>query len=366
MTQLKQDELSPDVLLIDPNNYRFQDIEGFVYAAEDRFHEESVQHRATQRLREEPGLLDLKKSILRNGFIPLERLVVRPYKYATKTSKWVVIEGNRRVAAVRWILDDHDAGAEVSASVLESIKKLPVVITEEDGPDQKIFRASLMGIRHVSGIAEWGGYQRAKLIAGMRDNLKLEPGNIAERLGLSTHEVNRRYRAFKALEQMQHDEEYGPYAQPHLYPLFHEAVSLPVVREWLDWNDDQNQFKNEDNLATFYGLLSPTTDDDDSEKDAKLKTYLQVRELRSILPKTEAKRLLLDPARSFQDALAVARQEELSHLWATDVSAAISALENMGVHELKSLTSEEIELLSKVMNLAKERLQDHENLSKHD
>jgi hypothetical protein len=52
-------------------------------------------------------------------------------------------------------------------------------------------------------------------------------------------------------------------------------------------------------------------------------------------------------------------------LWAADVSAAIGALENMGVHELKNLTADDMELLSKVINLAQERLQDHKNLSKH-
>lgn len=211
MADLRLDQLEQENLLLDPNNYRFQDLDDFVYAAESRCHEETVQSKTLQRIRADSSLLNLKKSILRNGFIEVERLVVRPYPHVE--DRWVVIEGNRRLAAVRWILDDYDAGAEISESVLGSIRKLPVAIAEEEGPDE-IFRASLMGIRHVSGIDEWGGYQRAKLIAVMRDGLGLEAGEVAERLGLSTHEVNRRYRAFKALEQMLDDEEYGEYAEP--------------------------------------------------------------------------------------------------------------------------------------------------------
>ena len=49
-----------------------------------------------------------------------------------------------------------------------------------------------MGIRHVGGIKQWGGYQRAKLIADLRDEHDLEPGDIAEKLALSVVEVNRR------------------------------------------------------------------------------------------------------------------------------------------------------------------------------
>jgi hypothetical protein len=74
-----------------------------------------------------------------------------------------------------------------------------------------------MGVRHVSGIDQWGGYQRAKLVVELRDDFKLEAGEVAERLGMSTHEVNRRYRAFKALQQMLQDEEYLDFAKPEMY-----------------------------------------------------------------------------------------------------------------------------------------------------
>src|SRR5262249_50655913 len=149
MISLHEAQLAPEVLLLDPNNYRFHDIDGFVYAAEERFHEDSVQKKAYQRIREEEGLQELKNSIMRNGYIPVERIVVRPYKHSP--DKWVVIEGNRRLAAITWILEDYDAGVPIGLAVSHSLKMLPVVIAEQDEPNE-IFRASLMGIRHVSGI----------------------------------------------------------------------------------------------------------------------------------------------------------------------------------------------------------------------
>ena len=56
--------------------------------------------------------------------------------------------------------------------------------------------------------------------------------------GISSREVARRYRASKALKQMEEDEEFSvSFAEPRLYVFFHEAVSQPKVREWLELND---------------------------------------------------------------------------------------------------------------------------------
>ena len=359
MPSPREENLSPTALLFDPNNYRFQDIDGFVIASEERFHEETVQAKANQRLRQDEGLQALKASILRNGYIGVERMVVRPCRHSG--GKWVVIEGNRRLAAVRWVLEDHDAGATIPPSILQTIRVLPAFIVEEESPDE-IFRASLMGIRHVSGIKEWGGYQRAKLVASMRDQLQLEAAEVAERLGMTAHEVNRRYRAFKAFQQMQEEEDYSEYAKPSMYPIFHEAVSIPNVRSWLGWEENSNEFVDAENRRHFYGLITPSQDEDENEVPPKITTYSNVRELRHVLDNPDAQRLLLDPTRSFHDAINVCNQEKLSHLWAAQVSAAIRSLETMVVKELKSIGQKDVELLKRLHKTVEERLQDHQSL----
>lgn len=361
MSTLRMDRIDQSKLLLDPNNYRFQDIENFVYAKEDRFHEDSVQERAMRRIRTESNLIDLKRSILRSGFMEVERLVVRPYPYIE--DRWVVIEGNRRLAAARWLLDDHEAGADVPDELIESIRELPVAIAEEHSSDE-VFRASLMGIRHVSGIDEWGGYQRAKLVAVMRDDLGLDTSDVAERLGLSATEVNRRYRAYKALQQMQNHEEYGEYAKPSLYPIFHEAVSLPVVKDWLEWNEETAEFQNEENVARFYKMLISREHDGSETIEPKIRGYMQVRELRRILPNSEARRLLLDEERPLEDALAAVKKEEFSRLWQSEVSNAIDALENMGIEELKRIDKHGLDLLSKLKDLLDVRFNDYYSLTK--
>lgn len=76
--QFREATLSHDSLLFDPNNYRYQDEVDFVDSAEDRFHEESVQAKAYNRLRGEESLVQLKQSILTNGFIPTGGSTVTP------------------------------------------------------------------------------------------------------------------------------------------------------------------------------------------------------------------------------------------------------------------------------------------------
>ncbi|MDE2980811.1 MAG: hypothetical protein OXU74_06415 [Gemmatimonadota bacterium] len=354
MPQLTPKHVPPDQLLLDPNNLRFQDSSGFLRAEEDRFAEPGVQASAYRRLKESEGLVDLKRSIMRNGYTPVEQIVVRPYP--PNPQKYIVIEGNRRTAAVRWILDDYGAGVGVAPEVLLSLQELPTVVAEQSGADEA-FRASLMGIRHVSGIKQWGGYQRASLIVMMRDELGLEASNVADRLGLSTHEVNRRYRAFKALRQLEGDEEFGEFAKATMYPLFHEAVSLPVVREWLEWKEETAAFEGDD-LHVFYELITPSQDDEGNRMEPKLVGFAQVRELRKILPKPEARRILLDAHRSLQEAITIAHQDELARSWMSDVSTAVTALERMGINELKKLSQDDQAILEKLRALADERLRD--------
>lgn len=349
---------APGDLLLDPNNFRFQDSPDFQFAAENRFHEQSVQDATFARLRERENLRDLKRSIMRNGYMPVEQIVTRPYD--SVPGKYLVIEGNRRTAAVRWILQDYDSGIPVPQTVLASLQKLPTYFAEDATTDQA-FRASLMGIRHVSGIKEWGGYQRARLIIMMRDDLGLEASEVAERLALTTHEVNRRYKALKTLQQLENDEDYGEHATASMYPIFHEAVSLPIVRDWLGWNEDSVAFEGRERRR-FYGLITPSRDDSGEYQDPKLANRSQVRELRNILSNREAKRILLDPDGSLQRAIAVAHQDELARSWRGDVNSAAVALHNMEIAQVKSLTADDLDLLAHLSDLVSERLADHKRL----
>jgi ParB-like nuclease domain. len=359
MNNLKDATLALQCLLLDPNNFRFQDAEDFVYADPKRFADSTVQSKAAERLRSE-SLLPLKNSILKNGFLPFERIVVTPYS----GGKYLVVDGNRRLAALRWIESDQNAGAAVSDAVLETLKAVPVVIVPNDDRDPAL-REALMGIRHVSGIKQWGGYQRAQLVATLKDKYKLESTEIAQRLGMSSNEVNRRYRAFQALRQMMEHDEFGDAARSTMYPIFHEAVSLPAVRDWLGWSEESSKFTKTDELTQFYGLISPGQSNEESEpSEAKIVSYSQIRELRAILDNNEARKILLDPSRTFVEAVAISKREEMANSWKAEIVEAVNALKSLGVLELKRATQDDIGLLGHLRDLANELLIDVGKLTK--
>lgn len=349
-----------DHLLLDPNNYRLQEITGFTPFPEDRFGLEQVQRTTLQRLQRE-ALKELRNSIVANGFLPIERIVVTPF--GDGGDRYLVIEGNRRVAALKTLKEQHEAGIELPARVVEVFSAVPCVIAAHDA-EFPYFKETLMGIRHVGGIRQWGGYQRAKLIADLRDLHHVEASDISDRLGLSTQEVNRRYRAFKALQQMQDNEEFGEYATPAMYPVFHEAIAIPGVRTWLGWNANSATFDNDEEVENFYRLITPRPAEDGGEERApKITSFSDVRELKHIVGNAEAQTYLLDPDKSLLDALAIARKDEMSRKWRSEVAEAKSALEKISAIEVRNFASEDVSAVQQLIDVARQVIEIHQSLN---
>ena len=355
-----------DQLLLDPNNYRFFDMDQYIKAQPNRAHESSVQQRAKDLviLDGKEELRALKESIEANGYVPVETLVIKPYEF--REGSFLVVEGNRRVTAMRWLKQDREAGSPVSEDLIKSFDKLPAIVLRGEDEATKNLQHVLMGLRHVSGIKQWGGYQRAKLVVEFVDDFGLNISEAAKQIGMSSHEASRRYRALKALEQMQNDEEFGTLVDPRMYRLFHEAISVVKVKNWLVWHDDKYKFTHAYNLEKFYKLLVPHTPEDEEEsgrtREAKIRTYLNVRDLRDILGNIEAQECLFDPDKSFDEALAVAKASTTPN-WTPRIQAASQTLMKMPTNTLKSLSQDEIHPLRELYDHLKETLTDWTKLT---
>ncbi|WP_422041852.1 hypothetical protein [Roseibium sp.] len=216
-----------------------------------------------------------------------------------------------------------------------------------------------MGIRHVGGIREWGGYQRAKLVADMRDKHHLDASSISDRIGLSVVEVNRRYRAFKSLEQMQEDENYGEHAGPHMYPLFHEAVSLPVVREWLGWDADQCIFTDAEQREIFYQLISPRIPEVGPQIPPKLKSFSDIRALKDVLVNADAKNNLFQLDSELVDAIAIVTRDKITRRWRHEINEAKAALQNIPALEVEAFEQEDTAAIEDLINVANRILAAH-------
>ncbi len=269
------------------------------------------------------------------------------------------------MAAIKWIIEDHASGVSYPEPVLSSLEEIPVIVFGDWQGDTDLRQAALLGIRHVSGPKAWGAYQAAQIIVEMKDIHGLPTQEVASRLGLRPTEVTRRYRAYRALEQMENHEEFGHYARPQLFALFHEAIANVPIKDWLGWNEQESRFDNAASLELFYGLISPSGDEDPQPR-AKITTYQEVRELRNIVGHPEAYRVLVDNSKSFMDALVIARQGELSKSWIQDIINALRALKAMGIEELKQLDQKSLQLLERLETLVKERISDYRRVSGED
>ncbi|CAN7218875.1 hypothetical protein LJR164_000788 [Phenylobacterium sp. LjRoot164] len=356
--------ITPSQLLLDPNNYRFHDVRGYKEVKQRaRYQELGVQDRALALLKETTAfdLGSLTDSIRTNGYIPVEQIVVSPYDNDENgNARFLVIEGNRRAASLKILLADNAAGAvDLSEKVKESLVEIQVVVLKANEDEIDSYQRTLMAIRHVAGIREWGPYQQAKLVVEMFEEDGATLGSVAQKIGISSREVARRYRASKALRQMEEDEEFSEHAEPRLYVFFHEAVSQPKVREWLGFNDESYKAENADARRLFFELLSPTEIDGEKRQPKLTSANQQVRQLKEIVSKGYALEVLADPDKTFEQAVQAAQADIVETdegVVERSLAGAISALRKPGLAYM--------EANERAKELWKELLSDVEKIKK--
>ncbi len=292
--KLKDRLVDLDELLLDANNYRLNfENEGKLYSDEET--ETPEIQKLTQRKLVKEQLSDLKESIIENGFLEVDRIVVRRSK---ASENFIVIEGNRRTAAFKALIGEHD-NAQINLST-ELIKKSHAInVVEIIGTETEIERyaATLMGIRHVSGPKKWPGIQSARLIYDLRTKGR-STKQIGALLGISSMDANRRLRGFLAYKQMREDEDFKNLVKTNHYTLLLEFLPTrnSVGKDWLGWDDDKLVFENEKHKKRLYTALTKPLDERNGKSeisnpdDARL--FLKALAIESLKIKLEKDTLL--------------------------------------------------------------------------
>lgn len=243
-----------DQLLLDPNNYRlaYNPLEPKI--SDEESTEAEVQDSILRKITKEK-LQDLKESILENGFLEIDRIVVRKLAIPDK-DLYLVVEGNRRTAALKSLVEEHNEGLiELPDSLLNKINRLNVVALKTDGAGDYInYASTLMGVRHVSGPKKWTGMQSAKLICDLfKQNMTAT--QIGGLLGISAIEANRRKRGYLAYIQMAKDPQYGSKVKNKHYTLLLEFLAKKSLHEWMQWTDEK-QIQNESAKRIIYSHIT--------------------------------------------------------------------------------------------------------------
>lgn len=119
------------------------------------------------------NVIELMGSIGEKGYFTAEPLLV--IKSSRLSDKYEVIEGNRRLAAVKLL--EHPSLATFKSRAIKDIvseakfspKELPVIIFPKRD-DILIY----LGYRHITGIKEWGPLAKAKYLESLQKTLKIK------------------------------------------------------------------------------------------------------------------------------------------------------------------------------------------------
>jgi hypothetical protein len=379
---LKPINLNINQIYLDPNNPRFLSPD-WEYISEDNITSTFIQEKTLDTMITNYGIDKLAANIRINGFLNMDRIVVKKIVIETPTTdtnieesgtnkvqhdKYVVLEGNRRISAIKIIHKELLTNSTIDSEVLESINELECL--EYVGSNSEaawIFQ----GLRHISGIADWPPFNKAKLLVDQMDSENLTLTEVGERFGISPFAAGQWMRGYKAYEQASKESDFSQELDMNIYPYFQEIFgrSSIGVRDWLEWDDTDMEFKNKLNLNEFIGWLYPKDEDNMDAFGKWDKRHLDGRDdLRTIsyLVKQAPKqfdefRRELKLENAYAKALAAKHDETISdatELTFTTLEKCIHSLDNVPARALRDAEVKQnlIDTCKKLIKIIKELL----------
>lgn len=193
---------------------------------------------------------ELVQSIAASGFFPHEALVV-----AKEDGKNIVIEGNRRLAAVKVLLNELVAKnngweiPKISQQIRSQLATLPVIVSSRE----ESWR--YLGFKHVNGPAKWSSYAKARYIAEVHRQYGRKLSEIAEQIGDRHRTVQRLFRGLMVIEQAEREKVYD------LEDKFRQRLAFSHLYTGLDY----------DGISSFISLRPESDETEDPVPHKKIK-----------------------------------------------------------------------------------------------
>jgi hypothetical protein len=226
-------------LLLDPNNPRLvRDLRVDDHVEDSDV--EDLQDKILERFDESGAseffdISDLKGSMERLGYVGIDRIVVRLLE---GTTKYVVVEGNRRVATMKKILVAQAktrVDKRLREEILNSFRQLDVMKLETAGVSEEEVAhriAVILGLRHHGSLMEWEPLPKAFNIYS--NYLSIEPRmsmfewqgrrgtEVASILSIRRSDVKKALRTYVAYLQLSEEEDQ---IKEEYYSLIEAAVT---------------------------------------------------------------------------------------------------------------------------------------------
>jgi hypothetical protein len=217
---------SVDELLLDPKNPRL----GRGNTGPD------VKQSKILDLMKDWTLEELATSFIESGFWPHEAVLVVKEKLYGKMSL-VVIEGNRRLAALKNLQLAQNGGAGRKWQELVEGKKLPKALFERvpyiEVASRKEVEAFL-GFRHVTGIKEWRPAEKAEYIAKLIEDSKMSYLEVTRKIGSKTPAVRQNYISYRLLLEMEDHKDISIKHVEDKFSVLFLSLRTEGVQKYLD------------------------------------------------------------------------------------------------------------------------------------
>jgi len=265
--------VSIDELFFDPNNYRLQNSLRYEKVDESGVKSSAIQNRTFELItggkqKKHTQIRDLLNSIKTNGFLKVDNILAR----RLGAGGYLIIEGNRRLAALKVLKNELNNGYDIGAAdknlfdkpndTKDSSKGIEIVVVKDES-DHDYYNI-LMGIKHVSGNKKWHRFNQAKLLYNLYTDHHFTFSEIADRIGIdSASQVKNEIWAYGVMLDYieyikQQDISYVNFDPFDKYMIFLTLLGKPKLRDWLEWNEDSISFKNNNNRLRFYSWISPS------------------------------------------------------------------------------------------------------------
>jgi hypothetical protein len=328
----------------------------------------AIQQRLYELLSGDPSfdVDSLVTSILHNGFLKHERLIVCPFD----GDKFLVLEGNRRLTAVRKLLTENPTPDALPDYVASTLQTLPCLVLE--GPpisgNEKALgeyrrRAEIfVGMRHLMGARSWDPASRYEFQHRLIFNEGWTPAEVAERFGRNKSEVQRDLKAQVLYNDFRDFEQRVGLDHSLTYNAFAEAARAPAIMNWLGWSNKKLGFENREREEAFFQYLisrmktrakvSHVPGEEETPSDSAEQV---VRRLRDMLKTGDETTSLLLADREFDDAdMLFERRKDGS--FSKRVSSFARSLGRVGLDEITSNAGESTAALLELKNAAEKLL----------
>ena len=361
--------VSLDELFFDPNNYRLQNNLRYEKIEESNIKSKAIQKRTFELItggkqKKHSQIRDLLNSMKTNGFLKVDNILTRKLD----NGGYLIIEGNRRLAALKVLYDEQQNGYEIgslSPSLFEKpdndkdkSKGVEVVVVKDDSEHD--YYGILMGLKHVSGNKKWHRFNQAKLLYNLYSEFDYTFSDIAFRIGIdSASQVKNEIMAYGVMldyiEFVKNQEityvNFDPFDK---YMIFLTLLSKPKFRDWLNWNEKSICFKNKNNRLRFYSWITPTEIlDEDSEEDINyirrepsIDNHKDIRILADYL-KNEDFLKTMEETGSFQNTL----NNDIRHSqkqFSSKIQSIYNAIKTINIENMSNMSIEDKDLFDKI------------------